>query len=148
MSIYPKSVLDEVDKGEQLPAKQMELRQRIELALHPFNCGYPVFPYGDKYEFAYHIAHDPNMIRVLDSIARTTKKDGRKENRRDLLHNIQALSIWVTEQLDNDPQMWNHLRTVDEDEDEDEEEEGTSVYSAEDLELWDYCVDDELTDEN
>lgn len=127
ISIYPKSILDKNKDLTQLPSKQIGLRQRIELALHSFNCSYPDFPYGQTYELAYHLSHNPDMIQAVDNMVRMTQVDGRRQNSRDITHTIQEAAFWMADQLENNPQLWARLKTENEDE----------------MELWDYSVDEE-----
>lgn len=138
ISIFPKSVLDKGGDLEQSPSKRIALRQRIELALHSFKCSYPDFPYGQTYELAYHLSHNPDMIQTVDNMIQMVSVDGRRQNSRDIAHTLQEAAFWMAEQTEKNPQLWAKLNTEDENEDD-----LTGFPRKEEMELWDYSVDEE-----
>lgn len=143
ISVFPKNILDDPSHIESNAEPPIGLRQRIEMAIHQFNYHYPEFPYGANYEFAYHISHNPNVVKYMAKEIKETEKRRPYRNGDSLFRNIQEAVYLTCEPELGSPTLKIHFDVDAEENNEPIDEPDQSEWDLMDSPIMG-IVDDEL----
>lgn len=116
ISVLPKSVLDAPSLMN--ISSSVGLRERIEMAIHQFSYRYPTFPYGENYEFAYHVSHHPSVVEFITKEAKITSDDRPYHSVGSIIRSIQEGATLMAEANNDLPPLRFNPETSIEDDDE------------------------------
>jgi hypothetical protein len=142
ISVFPKSVLEDPSQIELTAESPIGLRQRIEMAIHQFHYHYPEFPYGATYEFAYHISHNPNVVKRMTKEIKYTEQRRPYRTGDSLLRNIQEAVHLTCE-----PELVSPTLKIHFEENTDDNEESIGEPDQDEWDLMDSTISDIVDDE-
>ena len=95
ISVFPESVLD--GSCSVNTSKSVSLRERIHVALHRFKIDYPEFLYGQNYEYAYHVSHNPEIVEQIASDAKKMEHKLPYRSNTSIFKSIQEAAFFLSE---------------------------------------------------
>ena len=101
ISVFPQKTIQQFGHTNPTASKSIELRKRIEMAIHQFNYDYPSFTYGSNYEFAYHVSHNPSMVKEMIKESKKTADDRPYYSADIIFRSIQEGAFLMAECNDN-----------------------------------------------